>query len=199
MTEISKLPADPHSHLLIDEPPVSKPKFLDETQLSGAEAGTALHTYFQFADFTRPPEEEISRLVSTGHLTEQTAKALDRQAIQRFLDSDLTRTILASPSYQREVRFTCRIPVAYYTGNPGEEGELLMQGAIDLLWETEEGYWIVDFKSDRASEEELLKRYSRQVNLYAAAVRRLYDKPVLGCKIWALRLGKAIDVKEEDL
>ena len=72
-----------------------------------------------------------------------------------------------------------------------------MQGAIDLLCETEDGYLIVDFKSDRATEEELLARYARQLNLYAAAVRRLYDKPVIGCKIWSFRLKKALDVPEE--
>ena len=76
---------------------------------------------------------------------------------------------------------------------------MLLQGAMDLLCETEQGYWIIDLKSDRATEEELLTRYSRQLNLYAAAVRRLYDKPVLGCKIWSFPLGKAIDVKEEEL
>ena len=76
---------------------------------------------------------------------------------------------------------------------------MLMQGAIDLLCETEAGYLIVDFKSDRATEEELLERYSRQLNLYAAAVRRLYDKPVIGCRIWSFRLGKEIIVKEEEM
>ena len=199
VTEIAKSPADPDSELLIQSPPVSKPKFLDETALTGAEAGTALHTYCQFADFSKPLEDEIQRLTRSGHLTEVTANALNRRDLQRFLDSDLTEFLRTCLRYEREVRFTCRIPVSYYSGNPGEEGEMLLQGAIDLLCETEDGYWIVDFKSDRATEEELLQRYSRQLNLYATAVRRLYDKPVLGCKIWSFRLGKAIHVKEEEL
>ncbi|MBQ1271975.1 MAG: UvrD-helicase domain-containing protein [Clostridia bacterium] len=199
VTEIAKAPADPDSALLISSPPVSKPKFLDETALTGAEAGTAIHTYCQFADFDKPVETEIQRLTKAGHLTETTANALNRRDLQRFLDSDLQKLFRSSLRYDREVRFTCRIPVSYYTGNPGEEGEMLLQGAMDLLCETEQGYWIIDLKSDRATEEELLTRYSRQLNLYAAAVRRLYDKPVLGCKIWSFPLGKAIDVKEEEL
>ncbi len=198
VTEISKSPADPDSELLLREPPVSKPGFLSK-ELTGAEAGTAIHTYCQFADFDRPVEEEIARLLNQGHLTQEGAAALNRKDLEQFLQSDLMQRLRTSLGYQREVRFTCRIPVSYYTGNPGDEGEMLLQGAMDLLWETEEGYWIVDFKSDRASEEELLQRYSRQLNLYAAAVRRLYDKPVLGCNIWAFRLGKALTVKEEEL
>lgn len=199
VTEIAKSPADPDSALLIQEPPLSRPKFLDEEALTGAEAGTAIHTYCQFADFEKPVKEEIERLTAQGHLTEASAKAVDPKMLEKFLQGSLMETLRNSLGYRREVRFVCKIPVSYYSGNPGEEGEMLMQGAIDLLCETEEGYLIVDFKSDRATEEELLERYSRQLNLYAAAVRRLYDKPVIGCRIWSFRLGKEITVKEEEM
>lgn len=197
VTEIAKSPADPDAALLLQSPPLRRPAFLDKESLSATEAGTAIHLFCQFADFDRPVEEELSRLVSAGHLTETAAAALDLSQLRAFLEGDLMKEIRAGVGYQREVRFVCRIPVSYYSGNPGEEGEMLMQGAIDLLCETEEGYLVVDFKSDRATEEELLSRYSRQLNLYATAVRRLYGKPVIGCKIWSFRLGKAIDVPEE--
>lgn len=199
VTEIAKAPADPDSALLIPAVPIARPKFLDQEALTATEFGTAMHTYFQFADFDRPIREEVERLCKEGHLTLQEASAVDEEMVNAFLQSDLMCLLRSSVGYRREVRFVCRIPVSYYSGNPGEEGEMLMQGAMDLLCETEEGYWIVDFKSDRASKEELLSRYSRQLNLYATAVRRLYDKPVLGCKIWAFRLGKAIDVPEEEM
>ncbi|MBQ5821486.1 MAG: UvrD-helicase domain-containing protein, partial [Clostridia bacterium] len=54
VTEIAKVPADPDSALLLEEPPVTKPKFPDETALTATERGTALHTFCQFADFDRP-------------------------------------------------------------------------------------------------------------------------------------------------
>lgn len=197
VTEIAKAPADPDAALLIQSPPLRRPAFLDRETLSAAEAGTAIHLFCQFADFDRPVEEELSRLVSAGHLTEEAAAAVRTEDLRAFLEGDLMQEIRSGVGYRREVRFVCRIPVSYYSGNPGEEGEMLMQGAIDLLCEKEDGYLVVDFKSDRATEEELLSRYSRQLNLYATAVRRLYGKPVIGCKIWSFRLGKAIDVPEE--
>jgi len=199
VTEIAKVPADPDSALLLQEPPVRRPAFLDESALTAAEAGTAIHLYCQFADLDRPVESEMERLVAEGHLTETAAAVLDRELLTAFLKGDLMQEIRNALGYRREVRFVCRIPVSYYSGNPGDEGEMLMQGAIDLLCETEEGYLIVDFKSDRATEEELLSRYARQLNLYATAVRRLYDKPVIGCKIWSFRLRKAIHVPEEEM
>ncbi len=199
VTEIAKLPADPDSELLLYEPPVTRPKFLDDTPQTGAEKGTALHTFCQFADFSADMEEEIARLTASGHLSEEAARGLNRRQLQAFLASDLVQSLATAQSFGREVRFTCAIPVSYYTGNPGDEGEMLMQGAMDLLIEEEDGYTVVDFKSDKASAETLLSRYSRQVNLYAAALRRLYDKPVKACKIWSFSLQKALDVKEEEL
>lgn len=197
VTEIAKAPADPDSALLIASPPVSRPKFLDEDSLTAAERGTALHTYCQFADLNRPVKDEIQRLTAEGHLSPLAARWVDEEALNALLTSPLMEQIRSSLGYEREVRFVCRIPVSYYSGNPSEEGEMLMQGAMDLLCETEEGYLIVDFKSDRATEPALLSRYARQLNLYAAAVRRLYEKPVIGCKIWSFFLKKAIDVAEE--
>ena len=57
----------------------------------------------------------------------------------------------------------------------------------------------MDFKSDRATPRQLIERYARQINLYAAAVRRLYDKPVLGCKLWSFCNHCAVDVPEGEL
>lgn len=199
VTEIAKAPLPENSEPLVREAPVSAPKFLDENALSAAEKGTALHTYCQFADFSRPVAEEKARLLAEGHLSEAAVNAIDDAQLQAFLDSDLMKKIRASRGYRREVRFVCPIPVSYYSGNPGAEGKMLMQGAIDLLYETEDGYVIVDFKSDRVSEEKvLLDRYSRQLNLYVAAVRSLYEKPVLGSVIWSFVLKKEIPVEEGD-
>ena len=200
VTEIAKSPQPENSVPLVRETPVTRPKFLDESALSAAEKGTALHTYCQFADFSLPVAEEKARLLAEGHLTEAAVNVMEDSLLQAFLDSDLMKKIRASLEYRREVRFVCPVPVSYYSGNPGDEGEMLMQGSIDLLYETEEGYVIVDFKSDRVTEEKALTdRYSRQLNLYAAAVRSLYDKPVLGCVIWSFVLKKEIPVKEENL
>ncbi|MBP3301059.1 MAG: UvrD-helicase domain-containing protein [Clostridia bacterium] len=199
VTEIAKDPPPPDAAILLRDPPVAKPQFLNEKALSATERGTALHTYCQFADFHRPVAEQKARLVREGHLSQAAAEAMEDELLTAFLTSPLMEKILSSSDFRREVRFVCRIPVSYYSGNPGDEGEMLMQGAMDLLYETEEGYVIVDFKSDRATEAELLERYSRQLNLYAAAVRRLYDKPVLGCVIWSFALKKEIPVREEML
>ena len=53
----------------------------------------------------------------------------------------------------------------------------LVEGTVDLAFQTGAGFVVVDFKTDAPSEE-VLARYRRQVGLYAAAIRRATGEPV---------------------
>ena len=52
----------------------------------------------------------------------------------------------------------------------------LVEGNVDLAFETEDGYLVVDFKTDRA-EGDVLTVYARQVQLYADAIAQATGKP----------------------
>jgi ATP-dependent exoDNAse (exonuclease V) beta subunit len=56
-----------------------------------------------------------------------------------------------------------------------KDGQLL-EGTVDLAFETADGYVAVDFKTDRA-EGELQESYARQVQLYAEAITQATGKP----------------------
>ncbi|HVG71610.1 MAG TPA: UvrD-helicase domain-containing protein, partial [Vicinamibacterales bacterium] len=56
------------------------------------------------------------------------------------------------------------------------EGEVI-EGTVDLAFETQDGFVVVDFKTDRA-EGEALAVYARQVELYAEAIAQATGKPV---------------------
>jgi ATP-dependent exoDNAse (exonuclease V) beta subunit len=53
----------------------------------------------------------------------------------------------------------------------------LVEGTVDLAFQTASGFVVVDFKTDAPSEE-VLARYRRQVGLYATAIRRATGEPV---------------------
>ena len=52
----------------------------------------------------------------------------------------------------------------------------LLEGTVDLAFETHDGFTVVDFKTDRA-EGELQASYARQVQLYAEAIAQSTGKP----------------------
>jgi ATP-dependent exoDNAse (exonuclease V) beta subunit len=57
----------------------------------------------------------------------------------------------------------------------------LLEGVVDLAFETTSGMTVIDFKTDRA-EGDVLARYQRQVALYAEAIAQATGKaarPVL--------------------
>jgi hypothetical protein len=56
-------------------------------------------------------------------------------------------------------------------------GGTLVEGVIDLAFETDDGMIVVDFKTDRA-EGEVLATYRRQVALYADAIAQVTGRPV---------------------
>ena len=57
-----------------------------------------------------------------------------------------------------------------------------MQGVIDCLSETQEGFLIIDFKTDRVGlnyVKERAEQYRTQLDAYQKAVEKIFDKPVV--------------------
>ena len=75
---------------------------------------------------------------------------------------------------------------------------MLLNGAMDLLMETEDGLIIVDFKTDRVTEETAhaqAQHHALQLSLYAMAAEEIFCKPVKETWVWFLRLGEGIELK----
>lgn len=81
------------------------------------------------------------------------------------------------------INFQCEVPILSKT----EQGSTV-SGSIDLLLETEEGYWIIDHKSDRVEDfEEQFGHHYPQLEAYAKFTK--LDKPLLGVGINWIRSG----------
>jgi ATP-dependent helicase/nuclease subunit A len=95
----------------------------------------------------------------------------------------LARAVIGSPLWNRALaarrRFT-EIPFALQVdskelGLPSDPPETLLQGAIDLAFEEESGWVLVDYKSDTIADnlDELVGFYSPQIELYRRYWERL--------------------------
>ena len=60
--------------------------------------------------------------------------------------------------------------------------------------ETDDGFVLIDYKTDRKTAEELKARYSRQLGYYAYAVERLFGKPVKKAYIRSFSLDETIEI-----
>lgn len=181
----------------------SRPSFLFEKGLTPAERGTALHAYLQFADYKRAasdPEAEGRRLVEEKYITSEQARSIDFSHIEKFLRSPLMKRILASPRYEREVRFAGEIPAGRVKPElpPPMSGEkVVLQGAVDLVFEENGGIVLVDFKTDRIADAgELWERYRGQLALYREALGRCTGKPVAQCLLYSFYLDREVGGKD---
>ncbi|MBQ7123244.1 MAG: helicase-exonuclease AddAB subunit AddA [Oscillospiraceae bacterium] len=167
--------------------------------LSGADRGTALHTFMQFCDFElakADPKAEIKRLSEKRFITEKQAEVIDPQKVKAFFESGLFRRIENSPKVWRELRFLQGLS-AKSLGYEGasDEDKITVQGVADCVFEESGKLIVVDYKTDYVDDiEELRERYAAQLNMYKELLTKTMGKEVVSAIIWSFRFGKELEV-----
>ena len=186
------------------EPPVihrswRKPSFR-ERKMEGVEFGTAIHAVMQYIRYDRcgdisSVQRELDRLVEEKLLTRKQTDAVDPERIMKLFSTELGRKLMAG-KVLREFKFSILDSgVNYGSGLEGER--VLLQGVVDCALLEEDGITIVDYKTDRVTEdtvEELVDRYRIQVTAYADAMERIYELPVKGVYLYLFQLERFVKV-----
>ena len=94
-------------------------------------------------------------------------------------------------------RFMARFPDVESLAAASED-EVLLQGVVDCLLEEDGGLVVIDYKTDAIRTDEQLRErrelYTPQLRAYAAAMERIFKKPVKECVLYFLSMGKAARV-----
>ncbi|MFT3951461.1 MAG: 3'-5' exonuclease [Oscillospiraceae bacterium] len=178
------------------------PKFSDEIgRLSAAQKGTLTHRFMELADFARAERDvtaELDRLTAAGFFTKRERAGIYTDAVRKFFATDFYRRIAKSNKILREKKFLVRISdlnlggiLAGYDGTNG-----MLQGIADLIFAEDDGYVIVDYKTDNVTSfDALADNYAMQLALYKAAFDLLLDMPVKSCYIYSFRLSEGGEIK----
>ena len=177
------------SPLRLSELP-SRPAFLEEKQLTGAERGTLMHRALSLIpmDGLRGAEnlyaavkQAVHELADREVFTYQEVMVLYMKGLAEFFRSDLGQRMLRSPVVRREWAFNLVI-----------EGGSLLQGVIDCAFQ-EDGAWVlVDYKTDRIADEEAFRqRYAKQIEWYARALESITGLPVREKYLYSISLNRA--------
>ncbi len=184
----------------------ARPRFLqqDRRALSPTERGTAVHVVMQHLDLSRPLDAEgvgrqLAEMVERELLTPQQAAAVDAEAIADFFASPLGLRILQSRDrVSRELSFTLAVPAAEVYGDLPPEAAagdvVIVQGMVDLLLEEEDGYVLVDYKTDRRDPVQAAQRYTTQIRFYRRAVEEILGRPVKEAYLHFLASRRSIAV-----
>ena len=123
---------------------------------------------------------------------------MDPQVFLTFFRSHLGQEVLAAgEGLHREFKFSLLEPAEkYWPGlEPGET--VLLQGVVDCFFDTPDGLVVVDFKSDRVTDDTVAGRseeYRPQLEAYAQALSTLLERPVARKVLWFFALGRAVEL-----
>ncbi|WP_312855442.1 PD-(D/E)XK nuclease family protein [Litoribacterium kuwaitense] len=94
---------------------------------------------------------------------------------------------------------------AQLLGLGDDEDPIMIQGMIDIVWEEEDGWCLLDYKTDRIlgryenkaiGIQRLTEAYRRQIQLYCYALQQIWRTPVLQSYLYFMDVHEAIEVPE---
>jgi ATP-dependent helicase/nuclease subunit A len=204
--------ADESASWFFQEPKATTSRSLGKPgNLSASERGTMHHHFLQWLalqpDMSMEHlERQREDMILSGNLDPVAEEALDLQAIHHFWQGAAGKTILNHIDLvQREMPFTARFKLSELAAlglSPEdaastEDDFVIVQGIVDLCILDEQSIQILDYKTDNIQEEAVstrLNHYQVQLELYAQALQRIYQRPVTRKWLHFLSLNKTIEL-----
>lgn len=181
------------------------PKFSQSySGLTAAQAGTAMHTFMQYVDFSAAEKgiehvaAEADRLTAMGLLSVPERKVLDTARLYKFFTSDLYARIKKADEICREKKFLVKISELSLDDELSKEynnNDSMLQGIADCFFVENGEIVLIDYKTDRvSSDSELADRYTLQLKLYSAAFEKIRRLKVKEAYLYSFALGRKVPV-----
>ena len=171
------------------------------SQMNAQTYGNTIHTVMQYLNFAvcddaLAIQKELNRLVAEQFITGEQAKAVDPAIIERLFDTELGSKLRYAQSLLREFKFTILDDASKYVDGLENE-QILLQGVIDCAIIETDGITLIDFKTDRVTDdsvEMVSQGYYGQVRAYSDALKRIYQLPIKSAWLYYFRLNRFVPV-----
>ena len=103
--------------------------------------------------------------------------------------------ILNAKWVRREVMFGIAERANKLFSEYKSDAEIMIQGVIDCVIETDDGLCVIDYKTDKVfSEEEMAQKYRVQLSCYQVAAERIFKKKVTKKILYLFDMDKGIEL-----
>ena len=175
------------------------PNFLKNEELvSGSRKGTIIHLCMQKlnpkVEYTLEKIEHIlEELVLKNIITVNEKEAVNIEKIYKFTKSKIWEELKEALVVEKEKPFYINIPAKDICKTSIEE-DILVQGIIDLYYINKNNELVlVDYKTDYIqNEEELIKKYKEQLDIYKTALEEAMQQKVDRVYIYSTFLDKVL-------
>ena len=166
----------------------------------GATRGTAYHRALELLPFAKISSRDdiaalLSAMVAEKRFSRENYELIDVETIWQFFQSDLgARMVLAAAANRlhKEQQFVMGIP-AHEMGVGDTDELVVIQGIIDAWMEEGDALVVVDYKTDRVLEAQvLIDHYKKQLDYYKRALEQMTEKTVKETIIYSLTLQQEI-------
>ncbi|MCQ2479359.1 MAG: helicase-exonuclease AddAB subunit AddA [Clostridia bacterium] len=169
----------------------SKPKFIQNSESQSASKGTAVHKFMEFYDYSSDEKDvrkQAEIMVKQNKISPAEEKLLEYNKLSVFFESETAKRISSSEKLEREKKITFSLGAdEIYGSEYSHDEKIIVQGYIDCAF-IENGQWVVvDYKTDRVKDVNILKeRYSGQLKMYERALAECTGIPVKETVIYSL-------------
>lgn len=166
----------------------------------GRDYGILVHELFEAAVLKTLPEDREafigSRTADRGLDGQMGTRALE--ALRAFENSDLWRELAESDCSHTEVPLVTCEGSESPAASTNDGAVTVLRGTIDLLFQTDAGWTLVDYKTDAAPDDAavaaILDRYSDQVRTYARQWASVTGEAIARKGIWLTDGGRLLAV-----
>ncbi|MCQ2470927.1 MAG: helicase-exonuclease AddAB subunit AddA [Clostridia bacterium] len=169
----------------------AKPKFIQNSESQSASKGTAVHKFMEFYDYSlgdNDVRKQAEIMLSQNKISPAEEKLLEYDKLSAFFTSETAKRISSAEKLEREKKITFSIGAdEIYGSEYSHDEKIIVQGYIDCAF-IEDGQWVVvDYKTDRVKDVNILKeRYRGQLKMYERALAECTGIPVKETVIYSL-------------
>ena len=180
-----------------------KPSFIEGTPLKRDPSayGKAVHSVLQFIDCEKcvdavSVKTQVGLLAQQGVISQETADVVDCEKLADFFATELGTKVRTGKQVLREFKFSILDDGQSFNRELQDE-KILLQGVVDCAIIEPDGIIVIDFKTDRVTEQTVsaaVEEYRYQVEAYAESLRRIFGKPVKQACLYFFRLNRFFDI-----
>ncbi len=177
------------------------PEFLKEQkEITSSRKGSLIHLCLEQLEFKEEYNEKkienfIEMLVQNKYILPKEAEVIDKKLLLDFTKTDLFKDLKNAKRVYKEKPFYINIKAEEIYKKETKE-TILVQGIIDLYYINKENNIIlVDYKTDFVKDEnELIKKYKKQLEIYKKALEESLEKSVYKVLIYSTHLQRTVEL-----
>lgn len=188
---VSEINSSKKKYKTVLKPASFQEKGVKDKEITGALLGNVYHCIMEHISFEEAAsqgreyiEQFVDELVKREFITEEEALAIDISKIEGFFTADIGKRAALNRA-KKEKTFT----MSYV-----KDGcETLIQGIIDCYFEEDNGIVLIDYKSNKYTDD-IETLYKDQIELYAKALEEGLGKPVKERWLYLFEKGEGVQL-----